>query len=85
MSLGDLPDALRCEPESPKTAASCFTPAASEPVGDPEESEVWRICEALKKHRNNRVRAASELGMSRVSLYKKLHKYGLFEKNTISG
>ena len=35
----------------------------------------------LRKHRNNRVRAASELGMSRVSLYKKLHKYGLFEKH----
>ena len=36
-----------------------------------------RIKEALDKHDNNRLRAASELGISRMGLYKKLHKYGL--------
>ena len=42
---------------------------------------VWgkgdTIKEALAKHSNNRLRAASELGISRMGLYKKLHRYGL--------
>lgn len=42
-----------------------------------EAAEIERIKEALAKHRNNRLRAASELGISRMGLYKKLHKYGL--------
>ena len=42
-----------------------------------EQVEILRITEALRKHRNNRVRAAAELGISRMSLYKKLHKYRL--------
>lgn len=91
----DLPEALRdpmpaavAPPAAAPAAAlapsptAVTDPTASAPTGGPED-EVWRICEALRKHRNNRVRAAAELGMSRVSLYKKLHKYGLFEKATV--
>jgi DNA-binding NtrC family response regulator len=44
-----------------------------------EEAEIQRISEALHKHRNNRQRAAEELGISRMGLYKKLHKYGLIQ------
>ena len=44
-----------------------------------EEAEILRIKEALDKHKNNRLRAAGELGISRMGLYKKLHKYGLTE------
>jgi two-component system response regulator HupR/HoxA len=43
------------------------------------DAEVRRILEALAKHKNNRLRAAAELGISRVGLYKKLHRYGLME------
>lgn len=43
------------------------------------QAEVRRILEALDKHNNNRSRAARELGISRVALYKKLHKFGLIE------
>jgi two-component system response regulator HydG len=82
----DLPEALREPAPLPAWAAPAAPPAptatsssSAAGAGGPED-EVWRICEALRKHRNNRVRAAAELGMSRVSLYKKLHKYGLFEK-----
>jgi transcriptional regulator with PAS, ATPase and Fis domain len=39
--------------------------------------EAARITAALRKHRNNRFRAAAELGISRMTLYRKLHKYGL--------
>jgi two-component system, NtrC family, response regulator HydG len=75
----DLPETIR----EPAPAAVPMTPVATVPPAQPAgpDDELWRICEALRKHRNNRVRAAAELGMSRVSLYKKLHKYGLFEKN----
>jgi DNA-binding NtrC family response regulator len=40
-------------------------------------SELARITEALQRHSNNRQRAADELGISRVALYKKLLKYGV--------
>lgn len=43
------------------------------------QAEIERIVEALDKHENNRSRAARELGISRVALYKKLHKFGLIE------
>ncbi len=42
-----------------------------------QEVEIQLILETLQKHNNNRLRAAAELGISRVALYKKLHKYGL--------
>jgi|GEM_PF-2023613 DNA-binding NtrC family response regulator len=42
-----------------------------------KEADISRIKAALKKHGNNRIRAAAELGISRMGLYKKLHKYGL--------
>jgi transcriptional regulator with PAS, ATPase and Fis domain len=45
------------------------------------EAEMSRITEALEKHNNNRLRAASELGISRMTLYKKLYKYGLMHSN----
>jgi transcriptional regulator with PAS, ATPase and Fis domain len=41
------------------------------------EAEITRIMEVLAKNHNNRLRAARELGISRMTLYKKLHKYGL--------
>jgi DNA-binding NtrC family response regulator len=43
-----------------------------------EEAEVARIAQALAKHGNNRLRAAAELGISRMTLYKKLRKYNLY-------
>jgi transcriptional regulator with PAS, ATPase and Fis domain len=42
-----------------------------------------KIRAALEKHRNNRLRAAAELGISRMGLYKKLHKYGLIESEAV--
>jgi two-component system response regulator HydG len=42
-----------------------------------EEAEIARITQALRRQKNNRLRAAAELGISRMALYKKLHRYGL--------
>jgi two-component system response regulator PilR (NtrC family) len=82
--LTDLPEAVRCPPASPTSfpldhpvagerGPACLTLSQSK-----AEAEVLRITEALRKHGNNRLRAAAELGISRMGLYKKLHKYGLF-------
>src|SRR5262249_9060410 len=42
-----------------------------------EWTELSLITEALERNGQNRLRAAAELGISRMTLYKKLHKYGL--------
>ena len=42
-----------------------------------DDAERFRITDALRRHQNNRLRAAAELGISRMTLYKKLHKYGM--------
>lgn len=39
--------------------------------------EIERITQALQKYGNNRLRAAAALGISRRTLYKKLHRYSL--------
>jgi DNA-binding NtrC family response regulator len=44
-----------------------------------QHGERHRILQALAKHDNNRTHVAKELGISRVALYKKLRKFGLFE------
>jgi transcriptional regulator with PAS, ATPase and Fis domain len=45
------------------------------------EAELVRINEAQHNNRNNWCRAAAELGISRMSLYNKPHKYGLIRRN----
>jgi two-component system response regulator HydG len=42
-----------------------------------EEAEKLCIAEALQRFSNNRLRAAAALGISRMTLYNKLRKYGL--------
>ena len=42
-----------------------------------ERTEQSLIAQALERNGWNRLRAAAELGISRMTLYKKLHKYGL--------
>ncbi len=93
VELGHLPEALRANYSvqcsmRPSDGGGDDHPNLMTlgPVGNPqdltlvrtrEKAEVLRITEALHKHRNNRLRAARELGISRMALYKKLHKYGL--------
>ena len=45
-------------------------------VASKEEAERSRIAKALERHNNNRLRAAADLGISRMTLYNKLRKYG---------
>src|SRR5262249_54793290 len=57
---------------SPPAAPATGTLAQSK-----ERAEARHITEVLRRHNNNRLRAAGELGISRMTLYKKLHRYGL--------
>lgn len=49
------------------------------------EAECARITQALEKNGHNRLRTASELGISRMTLYKKLYKYGIIEQESRDG
>ena len=46
-----------------------------------DEAESALILRTLQRHGHNRLRTAAELGISRMTLYKKLHKYGLIGGN----
>jgi len=65
-------------PPVPGTSLTAVAPSRTL-AGAKEEAEIQRITEALRRHGNNRLRAAAELGISRMGLYKKLRKYGLFD------
>src|SRR5262249_51188152 len=83
VEVGDLPESVRRPPASPPPLA-CPSGEAN-PIlpltlaDSREEVEIRRISEALHSQGNNRLRAAAELGISRVSLDKKLHRYGLMD------
>jgi DNA-binding NtrC family response regulator len=86
--MSDLPDEVRgsnsLPPLDSPCSASVFPEAPFAETIDKSKGEIRRIQDALRKHHNNRLRAAAELGISRMSFYKKLHKYGLFERNGMS-
>jgi DNA-binding NtrC family response regulator len=52
-------------------------PARSTLAESKDQTERTQITQALERNDFNRQRAAAELGISRMTLYKKLHKYGL--------
>jgi two-component system, NtrC family, response regulator HydG len=84
VGLGDLPEAL-CSAVSSSTPPSCQPvqgdgPAWRSAIRHAQgKAEIALIMEALRNNGNNRLRAALELGISRRTLYKKLHRYGLME------
>jgi two-component system, NtrC family, response regulator HydG len=82
IQVADLPDTFRPRRYAPPPLAVSARPLPPLRVhAEGEPTELERITEALSRHRNNRVRVAAELGISRVSLYKKLHKYDLMVKD----
>jgi DNA-binding NtrC family response regulator len=80
IGLADLPQAVRSAAIPPIRFLRTDAPA---PVDRSKlrhargEAEAAWILKALGKHGNNRLRAAAELGISRMTLYKKMHQYGL--------
>jgi DNA-binding NtrC family response regulator len=83
LRLDDLPDpfhpagtAVAPPPVFPPDRSPAQPPAPSL-ARSKDEAEMACISDALERHQNNRLRAAAALGLSRMTLYKKLHKYGL--------
>jgi two-component system, NtrC family, response regulator HydG len=76
--IGDLPPAVRTPPVCTASVGTVpvFSPSS---VGSPskEEIEMATIRRALQRNRYNRLRTAADLGISRMTLYKKLHQYGM--------
>jgi DNA-binding NtrC family response regulator len=74
----DLPEGFRdlglAMPASPPPPLSTSTSTLAE---SKEAVEREQIAAALQRNGNNRLRAAADLGISRMTLYKKLHKFGL--------
>jgi two-component system response regulator HydG len=62
---------------APPARAPAFSSRQTTLAASKDLAERAVIGEALERNGNNRLRAAAELGISRMSLYKKLHKYGL--------
>jgi DNA-binding NtrC family response regulator len=95
VELRDLPEIVRRAPpaqipEGQQADVPALPEPRPRPRGSPdnapltltqsrEEAESRRIKVALDKNGNNRLRTAAELGISRVGLYKKLHKYRLID------
>lgn len=69
ITLLDLPTEIRTEAESGRAAAPPLSPAAA--------AERQRILEALEQSGGNRTEAAKRLGVSRVTLWKRMRKAGL--------
>jgi two-component system response regulator HydG len=88
VQVADLPETVRFGSAVGPAVGSAFGAGRFEPPPqapaptpwqasvDRDKNEIARIRFALEKHNNNRLRAAAELGISRMGLYKKLRKYG---------
>lgn len=79
--LEHLPEALRAHYEG-RSAHSSVTETL---VRNREVVERNVILRALANNSNSRVDAARELGISRVTLYKKMKKYGLMRGAALAG
>jgi two-component system response regulator PilR (NtrC family) len=83
--LEDLPDAVLtrvasvAREETPQLDVVPPRPVPTTLSASLAEAEMHLITEVLAKHRNNRLRAAAELGISRMALYKKLRKHGMIQ------
>jgi DNA-binding NtrC family response regulator len=82
VQLSDLPEVIRTAQTAgaapPAACEAGWSAAAFGTLAEIREAaEAAHIKETLARHNNNRLRTAHVLGISRVGLYKKLHKYRL--------
>ncbi len=76
IQIEDLPEALSSLASTILLKATP-SPSTSTLAHSKQQAERSQIAQALERNGNSRLRAAAELGISRMTLYKKLHKLGL--------
>jgi DNA-binding NtrC family response regulator len=76
INIADLPRGF-ADPGPDSSRAPATVPMVSTLADSKDQAERRRISEAMLRNGNNRLRAANELGISRMTLYNKLHKLGL--------
>jgi PAS domain S-box-containing protein len=72
IGVGCLPEEITGDPN--KVQASIHPLKEITPLG---QAEARIICERMKKNEGNRIKTAKELGMSRITLWRKMKKYNL--------
>ncbi len=75
--IRDLPPAIRSVAQAEEIVEMQAANGANQLAQARQDAECGRLIEALKRNDNNRSRTALELGISRVTLYKKLGLYRL--------
>ncbi len=81
LTLAQLPATVHAKPAEGRAEGAASGPASSL-AQNREATERATIVRALEKVAFSRTRAAQLLGVSRVTLYKKMKKYGLLTKPT---
>ncbi len=81
LTLAQLPATVHAKPAEGRPEGATAGPASS-PAQNRETTERATIVRALEKVGFSRTRASQLLGVSRVTLYKKMKKYGLLTKPT---
>ncbi len=77
IELADLPSAVRlCAANSSSEADVAIMPPSNGLAQARRQAEHARLADVLNRNGNNRSQTATELGISRVTLYKKLRQYG---------
>ncbi len=78
VDLPDLPECVRRLAAAPDAPVSLTAgPHRGRLASARHDFESKVLSDILWRHNNNRTEAAAELGVSRVTLYRKLHRYGL--------
>lgn len=77
LATGDVLGMENLPPDLGKLTVRVFTPAMATPPLKRDEQEKQHILQALELSRGNRTEAARILGIDRVSLWRKMKKYGL--------
>ncbi len=77
VEVADLPDAIQQAHGTSPFRVDWQLPAANELAAARQGGELERLRTALQRNNSNRTGAAAELGISRVTLYKKLHQHRL--------
>lgn len=80
LRLSHLPAALQNPAPVQRANGQGLAPRSNYLLQNRQEHERTLIQRALLGSNNNRMRAAHALGISRVTLYKKMRKYGLLDK-----